>query len=171
MNQAPANLARRSRRPRRGGAAPGFTLIEVLAALLLLAIVIPVIMRGISLATAAGSLAKQRSDAYSLCESKLDELLATGQWQYGNLSGDFNPDYPKYRWSANVVDWTDPSVEQLDVHVTWTRNGKDKDVVLSTLVYPNANPSDPGASGASTSSSGTAGNSLSSGTSGTGGKK
>lgn len=128
----------RGRRRRSG--APAFTLIEVLATLLLLAIVLPVIMRGISMATSAGSLAKQRSDAYGLCESKLNELLATGQYQYGNLSGDFSPDYPQYRWTAQVLDWTDPNVEQLDVHVLWNSRNSQQDIVLSSLVYPNANP-------------------------------
>lgn len=167
MTSHPTNLARLSPRRRQR---PGFTLIEVLATLLLLAIVLPVIMNAISLATSAGSVAKQRSDAYTLCESKLDELVATGQWQYGNLGGDFSPDFPRYRWTASMADWTDPTVQELDVHVLWTMRGREQDLMLSTLVYPNANPSDPGAAGASTSGSGIAGNSA--GTSGaTGGKR
>lgn len=160
----------RGRSKRRGHPARGFTLIEVLAALLLLAIALPAVLRGISLATSAASQAKHRGDAYGLCQSKLDELLATGQWQYGNLSGDFNPDNPGYRWTASLVGWTDPSVEQLDVHVIWTMRGKEQDVVLSTLVYPNANPSDPGADSPSTGTTGTSGTSAG-GTSSTGGKR
>jgi len=141
MNRVSDNFTRRIRGARRGAGARAFTLIEVLATLMLLAIVLPVVMRGISMATSAGSMAKQRSDAYGMCESKLNELLATGQYQNGNLTGDFSPDFPQYRWTANILDWTDPNVEQLDVHVLWTSRGADQDVFLSTLVYPNANPS------------------------------
>ena len=142
MNARRTNFARRQ--PRRS-ARPAFTLIEVLATLLLLGIALPAIMHGIALATSAGSIAKQRSEAYGLCESKLNELLATGQYQYGNVSGDFSPDFPKYQWSAIIQDWSDPNVQQLDVHVKWTARGTQQDIVLSTLVYPNANPATLGA--------------------------
>src|SRR5260370_36095537 len=77
----------------------GFTLVEVLAALMLLAIVLPVAMRGISMATALASSAKHRDEAAVLAKSKLDELVATHAWQSQALSGNF--DFrPEYRWSA-----------------------------------------------------------------------
>lgn len=171
MTDRPRHPVVPNRFGRRGRALRAFTLIEVLATLLLLAIALPAVLRGISMATSAASQAKHRGDAYGLCQSKLNELLATGQWQNGNLAGDFNPDNPGYRWSASTLAWTDPSVEQLDVHVIWTGRGKEQDVVLSTLVYPNSNPSNPGADSPSTGTTGTPGTSGTSGTSSAGGKR
>ena len=49
-----------------------FTLVEVLATLALIAIVLPVAMNGISLATAAAGVAKQQMEAASLAEMYSD---------------------------------------------------------------------------------------------------
>src|SRR5205807_1170343 len=83
----------------------GFTLIEVLATILLLGIVLPVIMRGISMCVATASITKHRDEATALADSKLNELVATESWQVGNLQGDFGPDWPDYTWAAEVNAW------------------------------------------------------------------
>ena len=122
------------RRPRRG-----FTLIEVLATLMLLAIVMPAIQQGISIASGTASSARRRTEAAGLAESKLNELLATGQWQDGQVSGDFSPDWPDYRWQATVSGWqsdtTSAGLQQLDVTVSWTARNRPDSVTLSTLTY------------------------------------
>src|SRR5215217_5397731 len=114
----------------------GFTLIEVLATLLLLAIVIPVAMQAISLASGTASAAKHRAEAAGLAEGKLAELIATGDWQTSGLQGDFGEGYPDYQWFAQVKNWSESEVMQLDVIVNWTsaRRGEES-VVVSTLVY------------------------------------
>jgi general secretion pathway protein I len=125
----------RATAPRRG-----FTLIEVLAALLLAGIVLPVAMRGASLATGAAEVARRRTEASSLARSKLSELVSTGDWQTAaGRAGDFGPDWPDYRWSASVNRWTQTKADlrQLDVEVRWdARGGGIQTVTLSTLVYP-----------------------------------
>ena len=95
---SPASLCRRARRAARrparsirSGRRRGFTLIEVLAALLLIGIVLPVIMQGFSIATRVGSTAKRRTEAGALADAKLTELVATAQWQSGMISRRFQP--------------------------------------------------------------------------------
>lgn len=134
----PARRAARTPRARsiRSGRRHGFTLIEVLATLLLIGIVLPVIMQGFSIATRVGSAAKRRTEAGALADAKLTELVATAQWQSGIMSGDFNPDWPAYQWSAQVQPWSDSGVDELDLTVTWTgRNGQPDSLTVSTLVY------------------------------------
>jgi prepilin-type N-terminal cleavage/methylation domain-containing protein len=98
---------RRGRQGRTGG---GFTLIEVLAALMLVAIVLPVAMRGVAVAAGAASGARHRNEAAALAQSKMDELLANMQAQQTQMStgmsGDFGDDWPDYQWSAELVTWT-----------------------------------------------------------------
>ena len=113
----------------------GFTLVEVLAALTLAAIILPVAMRGVSLAIAAAGHARQQMEAASLAETKLAELLSTGSWQEANLSGDFGEEYPQYRWSAEVSEWEEATLSQLDLRVTWTARRTERSVTLTTLVY------------------------------------
>ena len=161
-------MTRRPHNPR--SVRRAFTLIEVIASMLLIALVLPVVMKGISLATRAAAGAKQRTEAIGLAQSKLHELLATGEWQTSNLSGNFSPDYPQYQWSAQLQNWTPPSgytqgtatstntnvntVEELDVTVTSNQpGGQPITVTLTTLVYPNGNPIT--ASSSSSTSTGT----------------
>jgi prepilin-type N-terminal cleavage/methylation domain-containing protein len=122
-----------SRRGTHGGRA--FTLVEILATLVLVAIILPVAMSGISLALNVADESKQQTEAASLAQNKMAEIVACGLWQTTSLAGDFGPDRPEYRWAAQVRDWQTASLRQLDVQVTWNRRGRDRSVTLSTLVY------------------------------------
>ena len=113
----------------------GFTLVEVLATLTLLAIILPVAMEGISLSTKTAALAKQQMEAATLAATKLAELSATEAWQNRTLSGDFGQEWPQYRWSAEVQDWEGATVKQVDIHVTWTMRGTERSATLTTLIY------------------------------------
>ena len=145
----------------RGAGRRGFTLVEVLATLMLMTIALPVILQTISIATSAASVSKRRVEASLLCQSKVDELISTGQWQNGQLSGDFQPDWPDYTWTAQVEDFDGVS-QELDVTINWLGRGNIQDsLTLSTIVYPNnpitmANGAG-GASGTSGTSSSTNG--------------
>lgn len=120
----------------------GFTLIEVLATLMLMAIVLPAIMQGISIASGTASAARRRNEAAGLAESKLNEIIASQQWQGGQMSGDFGADWPDYHWQASVGNWaqdnTGAGLQQLDVEVTWTSRNRPESLTLSTLTYVRA---------------------------------
>ena len=125
---------RRAVHARRGG----FTLIEVLATLVLLGIVMPVAMRGVSLALAASSIARRTAEATSLAEMKLNELVADGTWQTGGTGGDFaDQNQPDYRWTCENAS-RDYGTHEVILHVTWTQRGQERTLSLATLVYPDA---------------------------------
>lgn len=111
----------------------GFTLAEVLAAMVFMAIVLPVAFEGMSIAT-RGSVASQRSrEAAQLADGLLTELVATGDWQQGNQDGDFAPEHPGYHWTLKTEDWSEDVMRLLTVEVTYTVQGHDYSVRLSTL--------------------------------------
>ncbi len=85
------------------------------------------------LATAAH--ARNHAQAASLAQSKMAELVATEQYHDAQMEGDFGEDLPDYTWTAEVNDWEDERLAQLDVSVRWTRRGREHQVVLSSLVY------------------------------------
>ncbi len=124
-----------SRHPLPSKARGGFTFIEVLATLTLLAIVLPTVMKGYSLSLATASYAKTQSQAAALGHSKLMELATDGSWQFGILSGDFGAEFPEYTWAAQV-DGFDDTLDQLDLTVTWKQAGKPRTLTFSTLVKP-----------------------------------
>ena len=117
------------------GYQPAFTLVEVLASLVLVAIILPVAMKGISLITGLAGSAKQHLEAGSLAETKLAELLATGAWQDGDSIGDFGQDWPDYRWTAEVRDREGTTLREVEVGVQWTRRATDRSITLTTLAY------------------------------------
>lgn len=112
----------------------GFTLVEVLATLVLLAIILPVAMEGVSLATRTASQAKSRMIASSLAETTLNDIMVTEAWVEGDQSGDFE-DWPGYEWHMQVADWEETSLKQVDVQVVWDSAAGERYVALSTLVY------------------------------------
>jgi len=122
-------------RPRGAEARGGFTLIEILATLTLLAIVLPSVVNGISLCLATAGAARGQSEAAALAQGKLAELLADEAWQHAALSGDFGDDWPDYRWSARVTEWDGTVLQEIELTVSWKHRGKDRDVTLATLVY------------------------------------
>ena len=125
------------RQRRRGG----FTLIEVLAATLLIAIVLPSVMQGISVATRAATSARYRNEATTLAQEKLSEISTTNAWQSGNLSGDFSPDWPRYQWAATVQAWpgdlTGAGLQEIDLRVSWLDRDRQDSITLTTITYPN----------------------------------
>jgi prepilin-type N-terminal cleavage/methylation domain-containing protein len=114
--------------------ATGFTFIEVLATMSLLAIALPTVMGGIAASMGAAGQARQQAQASSLAYGKMTEIVAQGQWEQSNMAGDFGTDYPDFRWTAQVSEWDGSAVEQLDVTVLWRYRQKNHSVTVSTLV-------------------------------------
>ena len=70
-----------------------------------------------------------------MAETALADLLVTGALQNGDTTGDFGPDRPDYRWTAQVQDWEGMTLRMVEVQVTWTRRGKERSVELTSLIY------------------------------------
>ena len=125
------NRAKRSSSINRGG----FTLAEVLAALVFMAIVIPVALQGLRIASRAGSVAERKAVAARLAERKLNELLVTRQWQSAAASGTMQEGWQTYNWNLESESWAeDGAMRLLTVKVTVPVQGQDYDVRISTLV-------------------------------------
>lgn len=116
----------------------GFTFIELLATVVLIAIIMPVAMRSVALCTRLGGQSRNQIEAASLASTKLTELTASGDWKTSDRSGDFGSDWPGYRWTAEVSNWSDSTMSQLDLTVLWDSQGRQRSVTLSTLVNPEA---------------------------------
>lgn len=131
-DRGPRNLDARRRDARRRG----MTLVEVLATIVMVGIVLPVAMEGVSYSLQASDLARQRTEASALAEAKLNELIATGDWQFGGMTGEFGEPWPDYRWGVSAADWQmDSTLKEVSVRVLWTRRGQERVVTLTTLVY------------------------------------
>ena len=138
MTSTAANRFDRRRSPRRG-----LTLVEVLATIVMMAIVLPAAMQGIALCTSSSVVARRRCEAAALAEAKITELIATADWQFGANSGEFGEAWPEYRWEAQAGAWAaDPTMTELSVRVAWTSRQQEREVILTTLVYDTASETD-----------------------------
>lgn len=111
-----------------------FTLPEVLATLLLMAIVLPVVGSAITNSLAAASYARNLAQAASLAEAKLSEIVVLKQWSTGSLSGDFGTQYPLFRWTATTTA-RDFGVTEVVMEVRWNERGVEKWCTVSTVAF------------------------------------
>ncbi len=120
----------------------GFTLAEVLAALVFMAIVIPVALEGLSIASRAGEVAARKSEAALVAERVLNENLITTNWNAAVQNGTIRQGFRDFRWSLRSEPWNeDPNqsdMRLLSVDVTYVAQGQDFSVRLSTLVDSSA---------------------------------
>jgi prepilin-type N-terminal cleavage/methylation domain-containing protein len=114
----------------------GFTFLELLATMVLISVLLPVVMQAISLCTQLAGQSRRQIEAVCLAKTRLTELTASAEWENGNARGDFGTDWPGYEWTTTIANWTDATVRQLDLTVSWRSMGRERQVTLSTLVYP-----------------------------------
>jgi type II secretory pathway pseudopilin PulG len=130
----------------------GFTLAEVLAALLFMAIVIPVAMHGMSVASRAGILGQRKAAAARVAERLLDEMLVTGQISAGATSGTTTDGETTYPWSMTSQSWSEDSLTEITVTVSFTVQGNNYDVSVTTVYDPTATSAAAAAAAATSSS-------------------
>ena len=119
--------------------ASAFTLAEVLAALLFLAIVIPTAVEALHVASLAGEVAARKSAAARVADRILNESLVTTNWNSGMQSGTVTEGILDFKWKLTSQNWSADSVQSaqamqlLTAEVTYSAQGKDYSVKLSTL--------------------------------------
>jgi len=117
----------------------GFTLAEVLAALLFLAIVIPTAVEALHVASLAGEVAARKAAAARVADRVLNESLVTTNWNTGIQSGTVTEGILDFRWKLTSQSWSGglvqsgQSMQLLTAEVTYSAQGKDYSVHLSTL--------------------------------------
>ena len=111
-----------------------FTFAEVLAAMVFMAILIPVVMQGLSLANRASVFAERKRMAAFLANGKLNEIVSTESWSFSSNRGDFSPEYSMYQWELLQPGWEQDNMQELTCVVTFQVQGRDYQIQLSTLV-------------------------------------
>jgi|SRR5579859_2484698 len=128
-----ATAINRTRHGRNDG---GFTLAEVLAALMFMAVVIPVAAGALRIASLSGEVATRKGEAARIADKVLNEAIATGNWSQTLQSGTTVQNDREFRWTLRNDLWTEDSMQSLTVNVTFSAQGKDYSVHLSTLAPP-----------------------------------
>jgi|SRR5882762_4846267 prepilin-type N-terminal cleavage/methylation domain-containing protein len=111
-----------------------FTLVEVLAALTLMAIVIPVAVDGLRLANLAGQIGQRKAVAARIAQRVVEESMVTAQVRGAKQNGVVQEGARQYQWSLRSEPWPQDAMRLVTVQVIFAVQGRDYDVRLSTLV-------------------------------------
>ena len=119
---------------KRGGSA--FTLVEVLAALMFMAIVIPVAVDAVRTASLAGEFATRKAEAARVADGVLNESIVTTNWN-SVMNGTVIENGHEFRYTVNSQSWPqDSTMLLLTAEVTFSAGGRQCSVRLNTLANP-----------------------------------
>ena len=119
---------------RRGCSA--FTLAEILAALLFMAIVIPAAVEALHLAGVSGTIAVRKANAVRVADDILNQSVVGTNWSQAQ-GGDVTQDGHTYHWTVKNETWAaDSGLQLLTAEVSFSAQGRDYSVHLSTLANP-----------------------------------
>ena len=99
-----------------------------------MAIVIPVAVQGVRIATLAGQVGVRKEAAARVAERVLSELIVTGQFRQSAGSGTASEGAQDYQWSMRLDPWIENNIRLVTVRVIFPVQGQDYDINLSTLV-------------------------------------
>lgn len=133
------------RRARRDSA---FTLAECLAAMVFMAIVIPASVEALHVASLSGEVAVRKGEAAHIADRVLNESLVMTNWSSGSQSGTVTEAADDFHWTLNSQNWPKDNMELLTANVTYSAQGRNFSVSLSTLANLQAETSPMGTSGA-----------------------
>jgi Tfp pilus assembly protein PilV len=120
-----------------------FTLAEVLAAMLLLAIVIPAAVEALHVSSLAGEVAARKGAAARIADRILNESLVTTNWNNGAQNGTASEGILDFRWTLTSQPWPADAMQLLTAEVTYQAQGKNYSVKLSTLANAQTQPGQP----------------------------
>ena len=104
--------------------------------MLVMAIIVPVAMQGMSIASRAGLVSQRKAAAMRVAERVLNESFVTGQLTQNAASGSTTEGDTTYPWTIQAAAWPQDTMTQVTVQVTFTVQGQDYQVSVSTLFDP-----------------------------------
>lgn len=126
----------------------GFTLLEVLLAIALLAIALPLLLGLRNFDLELLERASELTDATLLAQEKLLETELSGQYGIGESTGEFLnlplgaqatiqavPRAVGYKWKRTIAPTPLELIREIRIKVSWLRGGLEEAVEVSTYVF------------------------------------
>lgn len=95
----------------------GFTLLEVMIAMSILAITLVVVFQSQSQSISMAGRARFETTASLLAQSKIAEIEAANPENVVSDSGDFGDDFPDYSWQVDVTETEIELLKKIEVKV------------------------------------------------------
>ncbi len=117
----------------------GFTLIEVLVSLVVVATALTILSQGFLAGGRASATAQRVTVAAMLADSKMAECEAGIQAVNAAASGTFEPERPDYSWELQSETSTPQELLQVTITVTWEERGAKRSFALARLMKDRRN--------------------------------
>ena len=114
----------------------GFTLIEILVTLTILAGALPALLQAFSTATRNQGLSDNTTTALYLLKFRMAEIEMEGYPEVGQETGEFGEN-TRYLWRSVVEDIESEEVENIRrvmVTVTWQHRNRERSMSMSTFI-------------------------------------
>ena len=112
----------------------GFSLIEVMVAVLILGVSLVGLVHGINTALVSGKESEIQSQAALLAAGQIEQLRADGYYLEGETSGEFDGDLSVYSWRQNVAATEPEGLYEVTVTIENTQSGEEI-YELKTLLF------------------------------------
>ena len=126
----------------------GFSLLEVLLAVAILAIAIPVLLGLRNFDLELQSRSMELTTATLLAQEKLLETELSGSFPIGESTGEFQTPAPGvlssitetnrapgYRWKRNIMPTPLELIREVKIQISWPRGQQDETLEVSTYVF------------------------------------
>ena len=114
--------------------AHGFTLLEVMVALLIIATSFIVLLHSRNQSVIAADYARHMTIATLLATEKMGEMEQGSSDTTGEDSGNFGDDYPEFMWRTAISDTSYEQVREVRIEVSWGEGKGHRNVELVNYV-------------------------------------
>ena len=114
----------------------GFTLVEILVTLTIMAATLPALLQAFTTATRNQALSDDSTTALYLLKFRMAEIEMEGYPDVGQESGEFGEN-TRYLWRSVVEDIESEEVENIrrvTVTVTWQHKNRERSMAMSTFM-------------------------------------
>ena len=121
----------------------GFTLLEMMISLMILAIAMTSVFRLQSMSAMMASQTRFETTAPLLAQMKMAEIMALDSDALGSDSGDFGDEFPEYTWNVSVEEMesdilgtTAERLRRIDLSVIWGGDSYSYDIWAYRMLEP-----------------------------------
>lgn len=112
----------------------GFSLVEVLTALLIFSLAVVAFLRSMGESTSIQSDLISRARAAALAQNVMEEIRLAGDFSETDETGEFEDEDAAFTWSSSVEETDIQSLKQVTVTISWNDGGIARDFRLTTLM-------------------------------------
>jgi prepilin-type N-terminal cleavage/methylation domain-containing protein len=114
----------------------GFSLVEVMVAILILGVAVVGLTRGITTALDSSKESELQTTAAMFAAGQIELLRAEGDIENGETDGDCGPELKAYRWKQTISDTDIDGLHNVDVVVESAQNGQEIYELKTMLFEP-----------------------------------